>query len=67
MGINQHIWIYESSDGPNYFSNSKKAYDYAMRFEEDKPSYAVVLARIRIDGYYGFKTNDNAIVKAKLI
>lgn len=62
----KYIWIYNSSDEPMYFSNPKKAYEKAMEFENDKPSYGTVLAHIRIDGYYGFKTNDNSIIKVKV-
>lgn len=63
----QHIWIYNSSDEPIYFSNPKKAYNMAMRFEDDKPSYSTVLSHIKKDNCYAFKIGENSIVKVKVI
>lgn len=63
----KNIWIYNSSDEPMYFSNPKKAYDVAMRFQDEKPKYATLLNHLKKDGYYAFKSNDNSIVKVVVL
>ncbi len=62
-----NIWIYNSNDEPIYFSNPKKAYNYAIRFESDKPKYSTYLSHIRRDGYYAFKEADTSIVKISVL
>lgn len=63
----KHIWIYNSSDGPIYFSNPKKAYDMAMRLQDDKTKYSTVLNHLRKESVYAFKDNDNGLVKVKIL
>ncbi|WP_259071291.1 hypothetical protein HDF24_04460 [Mucilaginibacter sp. X4EP1] len=62
----KNIWIYNSLDGPIYFSNPRKAYNYAKL--EDEVSYPVYLKNLREDYSYPFKRDDElSIVKINVL